>query len=322
MGRRIAGRRVFSHWMIGLASGLALSACVQTGGPVRSPAPEPRPTPVAYKPSSESLALRRYYGAVERSLLTQGLLRTDGGGADVPFTGAMLARNFQRIAFYQEYSRAGNQLVARESRSNLNRWDHPVRLSLQFGASVDAETQAEDRAFVGSYTARLARLTNHPISMTSPGGKNSNFHVFVLNNDELRAFGPELKRLVPGISAAALNAVVNMGREEYCLVLANDTNGTGRFQQAVAVVRAEHPDLMRKGCYHEEIAQGLGLSNDSPQARPSIFNDDEEFGLLTTHDEQLLKMLYDPRLTPGMSAEEATPIVRQIAEELTGGGAV
>ena len=67
---------------------------------------------------------------------------------------------------------------------------------------------------------------------------------------------------------------------------------------------------------HEELAQAMGLPNDSPQARPSIFNDDDEFGLLTTHDEYLLRMLYDPRLTPGMTAAQAEPIVRQIASEL------
>lgn len=299
-----------------MAFTLILSACVPAGGPTRSPNPEPRPAPPA--PSEKSLALAEYYNAVQRSLLTQGLLRTDGGGADVPFTAAMLARDFQRIAFFQEYTRAGNTLLARESQANLNRWDGPVRLSLSFGPSVDSATQARDRAFVRQYVARLAAITLHPISMTRNNARNSNFHVFVLNADELSQFAPELRRLIPGISPAAMNAVINMRREDYCLVLSNDTSGTGRIEQAVAFIRAEHPDLMRKGCYHEEIAQGLGLPNDSPQARPSIFNDDEEFGLLTTHDELLLKMLYDPRLHPGMSAEEAAPIVRRMAQELTG----
>ena len=70
---------------------------------------------------------------------------------------------------------------------------------------------------------------------------------------------------------------------------------------------------------HEEVAQGLGLANDSAAARQSIFNDDEEFALLTSHDEFLLRMLYDPRLKTGMSAQQALPIVRRIAAELTGG---
>ena len=31
----------------------------------------------------------------------------------------------------------------------------------------------------------------------------------------------------------------------------------------------DDPDLLRLSCMHEEIAQGLGLANDSPLARPS-----------------------------------------------------
>jgi hypothetical protein len=72
-------------------------------------------------------------------------------------------------------------------------------------------------------------------------------------------------------------------------------------------------------CIHEELAQGLGLANDDPQARPSIFNDDEEFALLTGHDELLLQMLYDPRLRTGMTAAEAAPVVREIAAEVMAG---
>ncbi len=87
----------------------------------------------------------------------------------------------------------------------------------------------------------------------------------------------------------------------------------------MAVIRAENPGLLRLSCIHEELAQGLGLANDSPTARPSIFNDDEEFALLTTHDELLLRILYDRRLSPGMEAETARPVVNTIARELLGG---
>ena len=70
---------------------------------------------------------------------------------------------------------------------------------------------------------------------------------------------------------------------------------------------------MRDACYHEEIAQGLGLSNDSDLARPSIFNDDEEFALLTTHDEYLLRMLYDTRMPLGADPATARPVAAELA---------
>jgi hypothetical protein len=49
------------------------------------------------------------------------------------------------------------------------------------------------------------------------------------------------------------------------------------------VIRAEHPDLMRLSCIHEESPKALALATTAPTARPSIFNDDEEFALLTRH---------------------------------------
>lgn len=303
-----------------LAVTLALSACQAVGpdgaGLPTSPTPKPRAASLSAAPSAESVALTAYYARVQRSLLTQGLLRTDGGGADVPFSAAMLARNFERIAFFQEYSSAGGRLIARENASHLTRWEKPVRVSIKFGLSTPDDIQTRDRALLSRYVRRLARVTGHPISMTKGEG---NFHVYVLNEDERKAFGPELRRVVPGISAVSQDAVINMPRDTYCLVFGRDPANNGQFDQAVAIIRSEHPDLMRASCIHEEVAQGLGLSNDSPVARPSIFNDDEEFGLLTTHDENLLRMLYDDRLRPNMTAEEARPIITQIAAELTGG---
>jgi hypothetical protein len=76
---------------------------------------------------------------------------------------------------------------------------------------------------------------------------------------------------------------------------------------------------LRLSCLHEEIAQGLGLPNDSPRARPSIFNDDEEFALLTGMDEDMLRLLYNPALKPGMTEEEVRPILRELTAQLVGG---
>ena len=112
----------------------------------------------------------------------------------------------------------------------------------------------------------------------------------------------------------------NMRRDTYCAVAAYAAGDNPNvYTAAVAVIRSENPGLLRLSCIHEELAQGLGLANDSPAARPSIFNDDDEFALLTKHDELLLKMLYDKRLRPGMTAEQVNPITRIIARELTDG---
>lgn len=307
-----------SSLLAALATAGALAGCdvPETGAVAVAPAPTPRPDAIAV-PEAGGLSpeLVSYYGRLQRGLLAQGLLRTDGGGIDTPYTKRDVVRNFLRIAFYEEYAEAGGRLVARESASQLHRWEKPVRLTLEFGPSMTPAMRTRDRNELVSFANRLERVTGHPISV----GNRGNFHVFIVSESERRALGPRLRQIMPNISRTALNTVINLPESTYCLAFATDPEQDGTYDQAVAVIRAEHPDLLRASCIQEEIAQGLGLSNDFPQARPSIFNDDEEFGFLTTHDEILLKMLYDPRLRPGMSETQARPIVEAIASDLMGG---
>jgi hypothetical protein len=307
-----------------MAAGLcALAAC----GPVglrSSPIPTARPAvpvvapPVAapVQPSETSRALRDFYGRIQQNYLTQGLLRVDGGGPDTPFTERQLVENFIRIALFEEFTNLGNQLVRRETETQLHRWDGPIRMKLEFGDSVPAAQRAKDTQAVANYVARLARLTGLTITLTS---NTPNYFVFFVNEDERQTIGPQLRAISPDVDMTAVNTVQNMPRSTLCLVFAVDGPVNGVYAKAASVIRTEHPDLLRLSCIHEELAQGLGLPNDSPAARPSIFNDDEEFGLLTTHDEYLLRMLYDPRMRPGMTATQARPIAQQIAQELLGG---
>ena len=306
---------------LALAGPLLLSGC-EEAGLVSSPTPQVRPaalTPQDPQPRSEkSRALARYYRAVQGDLLTRGLLRTDGGGPDTPFTADQLVDNFETIAFFEEY--AGGAIPARRTRGaggELNRWAAPVQIGVEFGASVQPAQRTRDANSITGYAARLARITGHPVSVTR--GNTANFHVFVAGEDDRDYFQTRLQQLIPSISAQELALFRNLPRSFYCLVIAvSGSRNPNTYTRAVALIRAEHPDLVRLSCIHEELAQGLGLPNDSPEARPSIFNDDDEFALLTNHDELLLNMLYDPRLTPGMTAAEARPITRIIARELMG----
>ncbi|MBL4926725.1 DUF2927 domain-containing protein [Fuscibacter oryzae] len=298
-----------------LAVGLALSACVTppAGRNVTPPARPIAQTPPANAPDTPaSAAARAYYGQVQQALLSQGLLRTDGGGPDTPFSADLLTRNFIKIALYDEYDRGG----APSSVGQLRRWNAPVRVGLRFGASVSAQRRATDTAMVGSYLARLSRLTGHAIALDDIA---PNFYVYMVSEDERRALGPEIRAAMPELGPGDVRSVTDMPRSTYCIVLAQSAGSTGVYQHAFAVIRSEHPDLLRLSCVHEEIAQGLGLPNDSPLARPSIFNDDEEFALLTRQDEMMLRLLYNPALRPGMTEAEARPIVTDLAKGLVGG---
>ncbi|MEL7092859.1 MAG: DUF2927 domain-containing protein [Pseudomonadota bacterium] len=305
------------RWARGVRAGLSgiaaltlLAACeMPVAPPLDDPGQRPPPTvPDRPTPSPESEALRAYFSAVQASQLRQGLLRRDGGGPDTPYTATMLARNFEQIAFFNEVSLPGR---GAGSETRLRRWAAPVRLKPVFGRTIPTEQRIQDRRDLRAFASRLGRLTDHPISV---GAANPNFYVAFASEDDRAEVLDEISDAL-GVS---LDVLSTLSRDTYCAVVTFGGDNGVAYEAAVALIRAENPALLRLSCIHEEVAQGMGLPNDSPSARPSIFNDDDEFALLTSHDEALLKMLYDDALRPGMRRDEAREIVLQLARQITG----
>ncbi|MGL4280213.1 MAG: DUF2927 domain-containing protein [Albidovulum sp.] len=289
-----------------------LGACVSTA-PLPPPPAPPQPAP---EPSAATKAGQDYYRKVEANYLAQGRMREDGGGPDTPFTTRDLVENFIAIAFYDEFTEANGALVAGGGESTLHRWQAPMRVALSFGASVPEAQRSADRAALGEFTRRLARITGHPVVLTD---RNPNHTVFILNPEERTFAGALIRAAAPQTSAAAIRSVEEMRPDIYCTAFTFTTGKGAVIERAASVIRGELTPKLRALCIHEELAQSMGLINDSPRARPSIFNDNEEFALLTRQDELMLKMLYDPRLKPGMTLAEARPIVEVIAAGLMGG---
>ncbi|MEL7099593.1 MAG: DUF2927 domain-containing protein [Pseudomonadota bacterium] len=305
--------RVGRH-ILAMAAALAVAACdlIMPVEPVLTPRarPErPAPAPQIQPTSEQSARLRAYLASVQSTQLTQGLLRQDGGGVDTPFTADMLARNFRSIAFFSEYG--GSVGVS----GRLRRYEQPVRMKVIHGAALPPSERAQATRDVTDYAARLSRITGHPISV---GGK-PNFLVYFVSEDERRQTILDTAPQILGLEPRNLNPILNISEDIYCAVISyRSQDNRLAYGASVAVIRTENPDLLRLSCIHEELAQGLGLANDSPEARPSIFNDDDEFALLTRHDELLLQLLYDDRLKTGMTLPEAEPVVRILAREAMG----
>ncbi len=335
-----AGRARFSVAAT-LAASLFLAGCAELGTtpaepPISAAAPTKRPDRTAIDQAQlrreraekakaanaaaqaaaatpASANMRGYLANIEAALLKRGKLRTDDGSSVGPIQPQQLVEDFIQTALRDEYSRQGGQLVQGSTPAPLRRWENPVRMQIEYGASVAPVQRSNDRRTVEGFAARLQAATGHPVSLASGTG---NFHVLILSEDERRAIGPRLAAMVPGIPASDIAALTDLAPQNYCTVFAYSRGNGATYVQAVALIRSELPAKMRLSCFHEELAQGMGLANDSPTARPSIFNDDEEFALLTKHDELLLRMLYDRRLRPGMTEAEARPILEQIATEL------
>ena len=296
-----------------LALVFILAGCAELPAPLPWP---PQEREIETPQTSE--ALQEYYHQLEVTLRARGLLRTDQRAKDAPFDKRDLLANFETIVFYDEYQRGSAFETSNGQNAKLSKWAAPIRVKVHFGRSIDKSTQEKDENYVSNFVSKLAKVINHPMQMVS---KNSNFDILISREDERPMMLDSLKAQGAPFGSAANRIITQMPRNIHCLVLAFSAPETeDLYSHALAVIRAEHPDILKHACIHEEISQGLGLSNDSPRARPSIFNDDDEFAFLTSHDEILLKMLYDPRLSPGLGLDEARPILQQIALELSQSG--
>jgi len=298
--------------------GLILAGCAQLPPAPIENAGATMVAPPQNAPSQTSREYSAYYQRLQQQLLTHGQLRRDGGGPDTPITKRMLVDNFAEIALKSEYSFQNSPILSRRSNQpqSVTKFTKPVRAKLVFGARVSDEIKTKDQAEVARYLARLSKLTGLPMGLTDG---TANMLIYVLDVDEIRGIGPTLAKVVPGMPKAAVQGVVGLKRSDQCVVLPSSAvNKPNEIEISVVVVRAEQPDLMRLSCYHEEIAQGLGLGNDSPRARPTIFNDDNEFATLTSHDELLLRLLYDRRLTVGLDPANALAVVEVLAAEYFG----
>ena len=248
-----------------------------------------------------------FYARKAADLQAHGRLRTDRAPVDVRYDARDLAEAFREIAFSFEFQYRDGRIVAKAMEKPLQRWQGRIR----YRVTGDGATPA-DRAEIAGLMQDIAGLTGlafeasedaHDmlISIASRAGTDAVSATLAANGQDVHRQRYDLWR--------------SRGNWPCGADLSKRDDGSELLVWAHVYVAAEVTGLMRRACLHEEIAQSLGLTNDSYRARPSIFNDDQEFALLTDHDRALLRLLYDPRLTPGMSRDEAMPIVHEIAAE-------
>lgn len=281
------------------------------------PAPAASTPPMSRTSGEAVLAdgqtLRAFYADSERQLEDAGRMRREVAPEDAPFTDDDLVRDFVRIALFEEYTDVNGRFVHSEQPALLRRWEKPVRVAVMTGSSESPEEAARDRSNVAAFVSRLARLTGRDVAMTTEAAE-ANFLVLFMTDSERLTFAQELPKLYPGFAPAVLTAMRSV--QDFCITYSFwDRANPSTYSAVIIQIPAEHPPFTKLSCVQEEMAQAMGLPNDSPEARPSLFNDNKEFALLTEHDAILLRMLYDPRLGPGMTAAEVLPLLPAIAAD-------
>ncbi|MEO1457344.1 MAG: DUF2927 domain-containing protein [Pseudomonadota bacterium] len=258
----------------------------------------------------------------ERVAMALGKMRLDRAPTGMPVSKLALADNFRRIAFGLEPDVLGkeeNETAPRSEPGVLRRWERPVRWHI----TTRGEHARSNMRAVNETAARISQATGHDLQRARRG-EPANLAIMFLRPEDYDAAAKALLRSPLGDWLAS--QVTRFGRAEHTpcigLFLHAVSPEVGRVHEilfGLAIIRDGLPPRLARACVEEELAQTMGLPNDDKNVRPSIFNDDQEFALLTGHDEALLKILYDPRLKPGMTEEEAMAIVPSIIADLDTG---
>lgn len=190
----------------------------------------------------------------------------------------------------------------------LRKWHSPVRIYLDYRTSKDPLYAK----LIRMHIAHLTQITGHSITLTE---KPSEANVNVILTSQKR-WVADVKQSM-GVRAAqhASGAV--------CMATIG-LNAQHALAKAVVVIPVDQAQMHRKlvTCVVEEITQIMGLPNDAETVYPSIFNDKTPDDLLTGLDGLLLKLLYQPELKSGMTAQQVRPIVRKIIAQWAKDGTI
>lgn len=212
-------------------------------------------------------------------------------------------RNFETVAFYREFD-------PDRTRHVLTRWEGPMRVALV------GEVEERYIAYARHHLHDLADLTGLEIGLAPLDEANV---VVILSRAPferaLDSYRPIYRHFFS--SDLAMEQVTAEMRSEatcYARVLTDDKGDV--ITGAMALIPTDQGRFVVRACLIEELTQAMGLFNDSDDIRPSIFNDSSANMVLTEHDRLLVRLLYDPRLRPGMTWEEAEPVARAVLAEL------
>lgn len=226
--------------------------------------------------------------------------------AQEPLTNEKILRNFNIVAFGNEYTHRRYKIV--------RKWAKPIRIGIQ------GKYPPYFEKFVNEHIRKLWELTGHPIELYYSLAKQKagslakdfdpkkvNFILYYLpQKDIYKAVGKYFDNDPKQVKFMVDNSTC----------FAKFFTKKGEITAALAVFPDHRPKEHMWACVVEEITQILGLANDSASVNPSIFNDVSQHFSLTKHDEWMLRMFYDTRITAGMARQKAIDAGRTILNEI------
>lgn len=211
------------------------------------------------------------------------------------FTTAELTRGFLALAF-------GSDLRIGAAPVGIRRFDRPINLQIIPGGSVDRT--AAMRRIVEEYASRVPGLQ---LSLADAGAP-ADIEVRLIDEKNFRsalqaAFGVNVAKAF-------------IARTDPQCMTSVKSSVEGVILSSVTFIIVDKGDPVFLDCAYHELLHAFGLSNHDQKNPWTTLNQNRMVGYLTVYDSALLTVLYDPRITPGMTRARARETLPAVIEDL------
>jgi hypothetical protein len=211
------------------------------------------------------------------------------------FTDQQIIDGFFRIVFGAEFHVAGRT-------DRIRKYDVPVRIYIDSRAKPDRSGQIAE--VVADIRSKIRGLDIDIVKSR----KQANVTVTLVRDRDI-------EKTIRSFYGRARAKTILQSLEPQCLS-GFRKDDFFRIVKSDVIIVTDAGDFIFYDCAYEEILQALGPINDDPDLPWTMFNDDVQMGYFDIYDQYLLNILYDPRIKPGMSAEEVRRLLPQILPDV------
>lgn len=211
------------------------------------------------------------------------------------FSDQQIIDGFFRIVFGAEFHVAGRT-------DRIRKYDVPVRIYIDNRAKPDRRSQ------VASVVSDIRdKVRGLDISVVQKR-KDANVTITLVRDRDI-------EKTIRAFYGRARAKTILQSLEPQCLS-GFRKDDFFRIVKSDVIIVTDAGDFIFYDCAYEEILQSLGPINDDASIPWTMFNDDVQMGFFDIYDQYLLNILYDPRIKPGMSAEEVRQLLPQILPDV------
>jgi len=209
------------------------------------------------------------------------------------FTAGELERGFMALAF-------GSDLRIGARPRGIRRFDHAIRAVVIPGGSVDRTARMRD--VIAEYARTVPAL-----HLSLAQGTQADIEVRLIDEKDFNgalfsAFGPKVARDF-------------IARTDPQCMTSVKSNAAGDIVRSVSFIIVDKGDDVFLDCAYHELLHAFGLSNHDQRNVWTTLNQNRMVGYLTVYDRDLLSILYDRRIRPGMAPAAARRVLPGVIRE-------